>query len=131
MIRDASIRVSHDWNVPHSLLTWPELSGEAKLAALWLWNNLEGKPGVVSFRMSELAAAVGKNQERGARRWIGYLVAEGLVEIKDSDRGLFYVLVHDPDKLAKRKADELLQRSKHPKKSIKGEKRMPELPRLN
>jgi len=127
MIRDASIRLSRSWDVPYSLLVWPELSGEAKVAALWLWNNVQGRPGELSFRLSELAAACGRLQPRGARRWVEYLVEEGLVEVTANDgRGTFYVIVNDPDEVAKQKRDELRHRRANPKKSVKGVKRKPD-----
>lgn len=126
MIRDASIRLSRSWDVPYSILVWPELSGEAKVAALWLWNNVQGRPGELSFRLSELAAACGRLQNRGARRWLEYLVEEGLIEVTGKDRGTFYVVVNDPDEVAQRKRDELTQRRANLKKAVKGEKRKPD-----
>ena len=123
MIRDASIRLGRNWDVPNSILVWPELSGEAKIAVLWLWNNVQARPGELTFHLSELAAATGKLQPRGVRRWLEYLEREGLIEVRSNDRGVIYAFVNDPDEVAKQKLDELRERRKNLPKSVKGVKR--------
>jgi DNA-binding transcriptional ArsR family regulator len=78
------------------------LGPAAKLAYLWLWQQLGGAPGKISLTYGELGAALGKSP-RAAQKWLDALRERGLVEVIDHDdrRGVLHLYVEAPDDLAR------------------------------
>jgi len=82
------------WQVPPAVLR-SNLSGESKLAFLWLWDK-SGGPGVVDCTLVEMAEAFGRATERSARRWVEALETGGWIVRRDAPRGRLLVEVKNP-----------------------------------
>jgi hypothetical protein len=73
-----------------------ELSGEAKLAWLFVWRRALRRPGEVWFTLVELLADQGRRDVRSPREWIKQLKAKRFIEELESGDGRYRVYVKRP-----------------------------------
>ncbi len=85
---------------PAAIVRRLKVRGEAKLAALWLWQLAGFRPGSVVTSTVAIAAELG-GSDRAARRWLFSLVDAGFLTVVDRDRdGCLHLYVNDPVALA-------------------------------
>lgn len=86
--------------IPQSILSHGKLSAEAKLSWISIWNRTGRRPGLVEFRLLDLAKTIGRDHERGARRWWALLQECGFATEVSLERGKVTARIHDPNMAA-------------------------------
>lgn len=92
----SSKRQKRKLEVPESILSHSKLSAEAKLSWISIWNQNGCQPCVVQFHLRALAHTIGRDHERGARRWWSYLQQYGFATEVSVDRGKITAKMNDP-----------------------------------
>lgn len=99
-------------NIPEAILSHGDLSAEAKMAWITIWNEHGCQAGDVQFHLMDLASSIGRTQERGARRWWDFLQEYGFATLQVVDRGIISARMHDPEAAASRQGRILLAEAK-------------------
>lgn len=87
--------------VPTSLLDWPDMQTVQKTTFLWLWIHGGCKPGVIQFKLMDLATGTGRNESRQVReKYLSRLEELQLMTVISQTRTMVTAEIFDPDVVA-------------------------------